>query len=128
MIAGVALAGEKPRIFLTESGATLLNGDATIADTRGSLSFTGGTSPQNIEVMRAFSKHCPEVVITSNRDKADYVVRFDHEGLNPTTPFIKGNKVAVFDREEDLIYSHSTRTLLPAVKGACSAIGARARK
>ena len=85
-------------------------------------SYSGGTSPQNVEVMKAFSRYCPGVTVTSNREKADFVVRLDHEGVNPTTPFVHGNKVAVFDRGEDLVFSDSTRTLQSAVKGACSAI------
>ena len=118
MVAGA----DKPRIYVTESGATVLNGEAATTDTKGSLSFSGGTSPQNVEVMKMFSQKCSGVVITSNKDKADYVVRLDHEGINPTTPFVHGNKVAVFNRNEDLIHSDSTRTLANAVKGACSAI------
>jgi hypothetical protein len=115
-------AAEKPRVFITESGAAQLTGEASVADTKGSLSFTGGTSKENIEVMKAFSRLCPNVLITGNRDKADFVVRFDHEGINPTTPFVRGNKVAVFDRGDDLVYSESTRTLGTAVKGVCAAL------
>jgi hypothetical protein len=49
-------------------------------------------------------------------------VRFDRESPNPTTPFVKGNKVAVFNREDDLVYSDSTRYLSNAVKSTCSAV------
>ncbi|MCP5116950.1 MAG: hypothetical protein GY953_39505 [bacterium] len=115
-------AADKPRVFLTESGALLLSGDAAVGDEQGKLSLTGGSSRRLIEVMRTFTKRCPELQITSNRDKADYIARFDHEGANPTTPFVRGNKVAIFDNTEDLIYSHSTRLLRNAVKGACAAI------
>jgi hypothetical protein len=37
---------------------------------------------------------------------------------------VHGNKVAVFGKNEDLIYSNATRILSSAVKGACAAIGA----
>jgi hypothetical protein len=60
--------------------------------------------------------------VTANRDKADYLVQFDHEAINPTTPFTHGNKVAVFDKGEDLLYSNATRVLSSAVRGACVAI------
>ncbi len=110
-----ALAGAgKPRIYITESGATEITAD--------NLQVTRNTSPQNVEVMKAFTKQCPGVVITSNRDKADYVVRFDHDGASPTTPFVKGNKVAVFDRNDDLVFSDSSRLLGSSVKSACAAI------
>ena len=118
----VLAADSKPRIFVTETTAPLATGDAAVGDAKGSLAVSGGSSPQNVEVMRAFERYCPAVVVTASRDKADYLVQFDHEALNPTTPFTHGNKVAVFDRNEDLMYSNSTRVLSSAVKGACAAI------
>jgi hypothetical protein len=57
-----------------------------------------------------------------HREKADYLVRLNHEAINPTTPFAHGNKVATFDKNEDLVYSNSTRILSTAVKGDCAAI------
>jgi len=112
----------KPRVFITESASPQVSGDATVGEAKGSLAFTGGTSPQNIEVIRTFSQHCPGIIVTADRDKAEYIVRLDHEPINPTTPFVHGNKVAVFDKNQDLLYSNSTRTLGSAVKGACTAI------
>ena len=119
-----ALAGsvQKPRVFVTETTAPQVSGDAALGDAKGSLAFTGGTSPQNVEVMKAFVRYCPAVVVTGNREKADYLVQLDHDAINPTTPFVHGNKVAVFDKDEDLIYSNATRVLSSAVKGACTAI------
>jgi hypothetical protein len=107
-------AGNKPRVFITESGVTEINAE--------SLTVRKGTSPENIEVMKSFQKECPGLVITGSREKADFVVRFDRESPNPTTPFVKGNKVAIFDRNDDLVYSGSARYLGSAVKGACSAV------
>jgi len=105
---------EKPRIFLTESGVTEITAE--------NISVRKGASPENIEVMKAFLKQCPGVIITGSRDKADYVVRFDRESPSPVTPFVKGNKVAVFDRAEDLVYGDSARYLSAAVKNTCAAI------
>ncbi|MEO8025376.1 MAG: hypothetical protein ABI823_02825 [Bryobacteraceae bacterium] len=115
-------AAEKPRVYITESQAAQASGDAKAGEIQGSLSFTGGSSPQNIEVMKTFAERCPGVVVTSNREKADFTVRLDHEPASPATPFIKGNKVAVFDRNGDLLHSASTRLLPSAVKGACAAM------
>jgi hypothetical protein len=112
---------EKPRIYITETTAPQASGDASVGDAKGSLAFTGGNSPQTVEVMRAFERYCPAVSVTANRDKAEYLVQFDH-AINPTTPFTHGNKVAVFDNNQDLIYSNSTRILRNAVKGACAVI------
>jgi len=40
----VITAAEKPRVFITESGANQLSGEATIAESKGTLNFTGATS------------------------------------------------------------------------------------
>ncbi|MBV9303915.1 MAG: hypothetical protein JOY62_14610 [Acidobacteriaceae bacterium] len=117
-----ATPAQKTRVFVTETNAPQASGDASVGDAKGSLVFTGGTSPQNVEVMKAFARYCPAVLVTANREKAEYLVQLDHEAINPTTPFVHGNKVAVFDKDEDLIYSNSTRILSSAVKGACAAI------
>ena len=122
VIPGLVAAAEKPRVFITESAAVQASGDAAVADVKGSLALMGGTSPQNVEVMKTFAQRCPGVIVTANREKADYLVQLDHEAINPTTPFVHGNKVAVFNKSEDLIYSNSTRILSNAVKGACTAI------
>ena len=123
-----AAEADKPRIFVTESGALQASAEGRAGDANGFVQVTGGTSRQNIEVMRVFLERCPQVAITSNREKADYVVRLDSEGVNPTTPFLKNNKVAVFDRNEDLIYSDSKRLLSNAVKVSCAALVEHARR
>ncbi len=118
-------AADKPRVFITESESLQASGNAVVGDAKGFVSVVGGTSPENVEVMKVFIQRCPGVVITANREKADYLVRLDHEGINPTTLFVHGNKVAVFNKNEDLIYTNSTRLLKTAVKNACSAIVGR---
>jgi hypothetical protein len=125
VIAAALLGGvapEKPRIFITESQALQVSGNAAVGDAKGGVSVAGGTSPQNVEVMKTFQRRCPAVLVTGNREKADFVVRLDHEEPNPTTLFVHGNKVAVFNKDDDLIYSSSTRMLRTAVNGACAAI------
>ena len=115
---------QKPRIFITESLASQASADASAGQVNGSLAFTGGTSPQSVEVIKEFSRRCPGVIVTADRNKAEYVVRLDHDAISPTTPFVHGNKVAVFNKDEDLLYSNATRTLKSAVKDACTAITA----
>lgn len=113
-VAGLTAAEPKVRIFVTESGAMLVSGH--------SMSFTGPTSSENIEVMKAFQKYCPAVAVTADREKADFIVRLDREGPSPVTPFVRGNKVAVFNKDADLVFAQSNRTLAPVVKGACAAV------
>jgi hypothetical protein len=127
LFAALAAAADRPRVFVTESRAAQASGEASVGDVKGALALTGGTSPESVEVMKAFAKECPEVTVTANRERADYLVRLDHEGVNPTTPFVHGNKVAVFNRDQDLVFTNSTHLLASAVKGACTAILARSR-
>lgn len=89
------------------------------------MALTGPASAENIEVMKAFQRYCPTVTVTADREKADFILRLDRETPSPVTPFVRGNKVAVFDRNADLVYSHSSRLLAPAVKGACAAVTVR---
>ena len=121
-------AAERPRAFITESGSLHVTGEGSAGSTKAALYATGGLTPQSIEVMKTFTRLCPQVVVTANREKADYVVRLDHEGLNPTTPFVHGNKVAVFNKDEDLVFSSSSRILKSAVKDACAAMTGHAPK
>lgn len=115
LAAAAAMAAEpRVRLFLTESGAVQISGRE--------VAITGPTTPENIEVMKQFQKLCPAVAITGDRAKADYIVRVDREPPSPVTPFVKGNKVAIFNRDADLIYSNSSRTLAPLVKGSCAAV------
>jgi hypothetical protein len=125
LFAALATAAERPRVFVTESRATQASGEASVGDVKGALALIGGTSPESVEVMKTFAKQCPDVVVTANREKADFLVRLDHEGINPTTPFVHGNKLAVFNKDQDLVLSNSTRLLGNAVKEACAAIVAR---
>jgi hypothetical protein len=121
--AGMAFAADKPRVYVTDSHSLQLASETASPDAKSGFVISGHASPESIEVIRALSAQCPGVVVTSNREKADFVVRFDREGPSPVTPFVRGNKVAVFNKNEDLIYSASTRMLTPAVKGVCKAIG-----
>ena len=121
-------AGEKPRIFLTESHPLQLSAEGSAQNGKGVLSVSGGTSPQLTEVMKAFMRDCPGVAVTAAREKADYVVRFDHEEPNPFMFVSHGNKVAVFDRNDDLIHTVSTRKLSNAVRETCTAITSRPGK
>ena len=118
LLLAIPIATEtKPRIYIKESGAIQIFGP--------SMALTGPASSENIEVMKAFQRYCPTVTVTADREKADFILRLDRETPSPVTPFVRGNKVAVFDRNADLVYSHSSRLLTPAVKGACAAVTVR---
>ena len=70
--------------------------------------------------MKTFSERCPAYTVTMKKEKADYIVILEHEGGKKIAS--KDNKVVVFNRDGDSIYSGSTRSLGNSVKDACEAI------
>lgn len=115
------LAGEgKIRVFVTDSTSWEVSG-GVLADEDGVVGGrSGGARPQTAEVMKTFRERCPSVTVTRYEDTADYVVVLEHEGGKRF--FRRDNKVAVFNREGDMIHAGSTRILGNAVKDACQAI------
>jgi hypothetical protein len=80
----------------------------------------GGERPQAAELAKSFAQLCPSVTVTLNRDQADYIVEFDHEGGKGYLR--RDNKLAVFRKSGDLLAAFSTRTLGGAVRDACRTI------
>ncbi len=118
-LSGYATA-EDIRVYVTkshswETGGGVFGSEDVLLGNSG-----GGARPQTAEIIKTFHKRCPQVILTNNRDRADFIVLLDHEGGKVL--FQKDNKVVVFNREGDAIYSASTRSLGNAVKGACRAI------
>jgi hypothetical protein len=113
-------AGEKPRIYVTDSKSWELGGGVGgTADGFGGAA-RGGDRPQTAEIIKTFGERCPAVIVNNKQEKADYVVLLDHEGGKD--PISRDNKVVIFNREGDSIMSRSTRTLGNAVKDVCRAI------
>ena len=56
-----------------------------------------------------FNQRCPEYTVTNNKDRANYAVILDHEGGKGV--LAHRNKIAVFNRDGDAVFSDSTRSL-----------------
>jgi hypothetical protein len=132
---------ERPRIYVTDSQSWSMTGWSA---SHGSLSATangqvigsssgfgitkGGARPQTAEIIKTIGQRCSEMVVTDVPGKADYALLLDHEGGKGLLRH--KNKVAVFTKDGEAIFSDSTLTLGEAVEGACKAIrkqGATAR-
>jgi len=113
-------SNQKLRVFVTESESwsTSSGGFGTSDFIFGSGS--GGARPQTAEIIKTFRERCPEVTVTINKERANYVVLLEHEGGKSLVQ--KDNKVVVFSPDGDALYSGSTVTLGNAVKDACGAI------
>jgi hypothetical protein len=81
---------------------------------------TGGARPQPAEIIKTIGQRCPEMIVIDVPGKADYALLLDHEGGKGLLRH--KNKVAVFNKDGDSIFSDSTLTLGEAVEGACKAI------
>lgn len=114
-VAGLVMAApEKPRVFVAESTSWQMNGGLGVSnDAR-------EASPQTAEIIKTFKERCPNVTVTRNEDKADYTVTLEHEGGKGLVR--RDNKVVIFDKEGDVVFSHSTRSRGNAVKDSCKAI------
>jgi hypothetical protein len=109
-------------IYVSDSQSWQISGGFGFGDDGGAGATSGGARPQTAEIIKTFQERCPEIAVTNERARADFVVLLDHEGGK--TIFLKDNKVAVFGRDGTTIYSGSTRSLGNAVKDACGAIRA----
>jgi hypothetical protein len=116
-----AFAQDKPRVFVTDSDSWEASGGFAGGRANGvggvGGSGSGGARPQTAEIMKTFGERCPSTTVTINRERADYIVILQHEGGKEL--FRKDNKLAVFNKDGDMILSNSTRTLGNAVKEAC---------
>ena len=111
---------EKPRVFVTESSSSAIWGElGGFWDVFGGR-VGGGARPQTAEIIKTFGERCPEVIVTANKEKADYVVILDHEGGKSAV--LRDNKYALFNKDGDAIKSGSTRSLGNSVKDICKAL------
>lgn len=125
----------KPRVYVTSSDSWVTSGgfaggasgDANSFSSASAGHFSGGSDPQTVEVIKNFMDKCPGVIVTQNKANADYAVLFDREGGKRGTSGWNGllrkvDKMAVFAKNGDAIFSESTRSVGTTVKKACSAI------
>jgi PEGA domain len=122
---------QKVRVYVTDSQSWEMIGGWGLSGTRnangsGSISGggyeAGGARPQTAEIIKTFNQRCPEITITNNVQRADFAVTLDHEGGKG---YLRHrNKIVVFNREGDDIFSDSTRELGSSVADACTAIRA----
>jgi hypothetical protein len=110
----------KPRVFITDSNSWSISGGFGGSGSGFGGGVRGGARPQTAEIIKTFGDKCPNVTVTMNQHAADFVVLLDHEGGKGLAR--KDNKIAVFNRAGDAIFSTSTRTLGSAVKDACKAL------
>ena len=114
----------KTRVLVTDSQSWETRGGSSAGGNRngwGASSWiSGGARPQTAEIIKTLNERCSQITVTNNLQKADFVLTLDHEGGKSL--LAHRNKVAVFNRDGDDIFSVSTRELGNAVKDACQAM------
>lgn len=108
------------RVYITDSDSWQMSGGFAASNGSAAGHFSGGARPQTVELIKTFGERCPAVTVSMNRDKADFIILFDREGGKGVAR--RHDKIAVFKRDGDVLYSGSTRSLGNAVKDACAAI------
>lgn len=108
------------RVFVTDSESWEMSGGFGATSNAAAGHVSGGARPQTAEIIKTFGERCPEITVTNNREKADYIVLLDHEGGKGVLRH--RNKIALLNRDGDAIFSHSTLNLGNSVKDACEAI------
>lgn len=115
-----AISKPHPRVFVTESDSWETRGSAGGSNGTFGAYMTGGARPQTAEIIKTFGERCPDVTINNNASVADYTVVLEHEGGKGYLR--KRNKVAVFNKLGDSIFSGSTRAVGSSVQDSCEAI------
>ena len=130
LLASALNAGEPAKILIFLAGAEpeRISGEGFIGDSRGAVDLTRSAASYDIESMRVFTRNCPAVTLTTNREKANLILRVEREEASPITPFTKANRIAIFNREDELVYATRARLLGNASKDACKAILTYLRK
>jgi hypothetical protein len=113
----------RPRVFVTDSQSWAAIGSFSTANGIGGGGMAGGSSPQTVEVIDDFAKQCVSVTVTNDKSKADYIVLFDRDAAAKTrTVLSRADKIAIFKRNGDLVYSGKSRSVANTVKDACAAL------
>ena len=79
--------------------------------------MAGTTEPQTVEVMKQLRRFCPDVRITANRRAANYLIL--HERQAGGTFGGNRNNIAVFGKDDVLLYADGAKKLDNCVKDLC---------
>ena len=110
----------KPRVFVTDSQSWQMSGGFAGNNNGVFGAQSGGARPQTAEIVKTLGERCDTVTVTSNKERADYVLVIDKEGGKGLV--LKDTKFALFNRDGDAVKSGSTRSIGNAVKDVCAAL------
>jgi hypothetical protein len=82
----------------------------------------------SVDLLKEMSAKCVAVVLTDDRDKADYRLEAGRAWCCTPHGESRGYKFALFNKDGDAVFSTQTRELKNAVKDMCVAIGRGSQK
>jgi len=85
------------------------------------IALTNASTIASADIVKDMSKQCPNVTVTLDSSKADYMLEASGEGHAGNGEYLK-YKFTLFDRDGDALYSTSTHHLSNAVKDVCNFI------
>lgn len=126
LLAGVALAQDKPRVFVQGKGSEDVQSSGSGGGGRhwgawGSRS-TMDSHDEGMEVSKDLQKNCPDVTVTLNQSAADYTVMLNRESKKNRGLLRTNSQIEVANRLGDVLGSNATRTVGNAAKDACQLI------
>ncbi len=120
-ILGLSIYAQEPtktRVFIAASQSWEISGGLGANDGTGAGHIAGGARPQTAEIVKTFQDRCRDFTVTTNKERADYVLVVEHEGGK--TLWLKDTKYVVYNKDGDSIESGSTRSIGSAVKDICA--------
>lgn len=126
LLAGVAVAQDKPRVFVQGKGSEDVQSSGSGAGGKhwaawGSRS-TIDSHDEGMEVSKDLQKNCTGVTVTLNQTVADYTVMLNRESKKNRGLLRSNSQVEVANRQGDVLGNSATHTVGNAAKDACQMI------
>lgn len=114
ILLSIAALAQQPRVFL-------VNNDNFEVSAAGYV-MKGGVRPVSGEQMKDLATECPQVTITSVREKADFVVDWKTKTWDQTSWSGHQNEFAIYSAAGDVVGTGQTHRASAAAKDICKTI------
>jgi hypothetical protein len=130
--ARVQTSAAHPRLFVVDRDSFQASGGFVGIASNGSATTTGhyheGIQRMNTEQVKSLNHACPDAVITSNPENADFVVLWDTKTWQQTSWSGHQNEFNVYNRTGELAGSGATHQISNAASEICSIVTRKPRR
>ena len=126
-------AQNKPRVYVTDNPIETFS--ALVSGRSGVANATKGDDPRTIEIQADFMKSCPNVQVTNDPVRANYVLVFRREGGKRSAMFVFGglsglaisaamkvDNASLFLANGDLVFATKARSVEKAITDVCGRV------